>query len=224
MTTKVKSFTWNDGSGDLLSCELLTGKGNGEIIISSPLNEYLDREQDVIVSGLVMDNFNSFEVDDDTITLTENTICVPNFGVKSTAASGRRIFRFLRNNFDISLERVIPNYKIIISGLYEGEDLWITLSYGDSNYHYYNPHVGNGSIDIPGATIKIPEIDRGFGISLAVLYNGLLDERPSTPVYITVLPTPCPITVSQEGAREIFSASDGGFIPSEENLFATLKS
>lgn len=223
MAAKVKSFTWNDGSGDLLSCELLTGKGNGEIIISSPLNEYLNREQELIVSGLVMDNFNSFEVDDDTITLTENTICVPNFGVKSTVESGARIFRFRRANFDVTLERVIPDYKIRVSGLYEGERLLANITYGDSYYHY-SGRIYNGDVDIPGATIKVPDIDKNFGINLTVLYSVLLDERPSTPVYITVLPTPCSVTVSQEGAREIFSASDGGFIPSEENLFATLKS
>lgn len=99
---KIKYIEWNDGSGDFLSCELLTGNGNGEIAIASPLNEYIDREQTLTVSGL-------------------------------------------------------------------------------------------------------------------------LDERPSTPDYITILPTPCTVTISQEGIREEFSASDDGFVTAYEELFTTLK-
>lgn len=216
MTGKVKSFAWEDGSGDLLSCELLTGKGNGEIIISSPSNEYIDRTREVIVSGLVMDNFDSFEVADDTITLTENTVCVPTFGGKPTISSGEELFRFCK---EIKTSVGLPKYKIRVSGLYEGETL--SYSYITRTITHFPITIVNGDTDIPGQETPTPFSK--FVIKL-IVYGELLDERPSTPVYITIWPNPCPINVSQEGAREEFSASDGEFIPSEENLFATLKS
>lgn len=59
---EVKLLKWNDGSDDFLSCELLTGEGNGKIIISSPLNEYLDREQSLIVGELTANNSNSLTI------------------------------------------------------------------------------------------------------------------------------------------------------------------